>query len=124
MATKSLSGEVEELDKEQVKWRLTKLKEILEVTKSGPFIYTAKRKLRESLVCYSNMAESLLKLTKGPIYVHYYKGGITKVSLSVFTQFWGKGQFYCTIFDESFSWFIFTDDNSEDTDSAVLVQKN
>lgn len=124
MNIKSSSGEVEELDKDQVKWCLTKLKAILEVTESGPFIYTAKRKQRESFISYSDMAESLLKMTKGPIYVHYYKSGITKVGLRAFTEFWGNGQFYCTIFDKSFSWFIFTDDNSEDTDSAVLVEKN
>ncbi len=115
---------VEELDKEQVKWRVLKLKEILGITEAGPFMYSAKKMPAERVISYLRITESLLELTKGPLYVHYHKGGIVKVSWWAFKEFWGEGHYYCTIFDESFSWFAFTDDNSEENDRAILAQTN
>ncbi|WDE10640.1 hypothetical protein [Thalassomonas haliotis] len=122
MERESLPRGAEELDIEQVKWRVLKLREILGITEAGPYMYTAKKMPKETVISYSQITECLLKHTKGPIYVHYHGGEIVKVSWWAFKEFWGEGHYYCTIFDESFSWFAFTDDNSEEHDRAILAE--
>ena len=121
MAKEGLPRGARELDSEQVKWRVLKLKEILGITKAGPFMYTAAPMTQERHLSYKKLADEVVALSKGPFFVHYHQGTIVQVAWWAFERFWGTGQYYCTIFDASLSWFVFTDDNSEDTDRAIWV---
>jgi hypothetical protein len=122
MASTTLPRGAEELSDEEVRWRVLKLKEILGITKPGPFMYTAASTQTERDVSYQKLPEEVRTLTRGPLFVHYHRGGILRVSHWAFEEFWGTGHYYCTVFDSSFSWFVFTDDNSEDSDRAVLLR--
>lgn len=89
-----MSAEIERLDPNEAKWRLVKLKQILGIKKSGPFIYNYDKKFTPSKIGYNNIYELLPKPIKGSIYIHYHQAGIVAVQPNMFRSYWGNGQFY------------------------------
>ena len=108
---------VEKLDQEQTKWRVLKIREILNVNGSCPYIYEADPSLPNKTIPPEGLAQYILDLGERPIYIHFHRNEIFKVRRYALKGYWGEGLYYCTIFDSTFEWFIFTDDN----DDALII---
>ena len=89
------------------------------------YIYIADNSLPSKIIPHEGLAQYILELSKEVIYIHFYRDGIFKVRRYALKKYWGEEGFcYCTIFDSTFEWFIFTDDNSLFEDYALMIYKN
>ena len=111
-----------ELDAEQKLWRKLKCKEILGIKKGGPYIYTMHREIPSNDVPYDSFGEFAVSISKSALYVRYHGDTIFLVKRWAFKKFFeSEDQAYCTIFDDTFDWFGFTDDNSQDSNTVTMV---
>ncbi|WP_338761736.1 hypothetical protein WAF17_16085 [Bernardetia sp. ABR2-2B] len=113
------------LDKEQTEWRKVKCKEFLNIQKGGPYIYTMDRDLPVKFVPHDTFSKYVTSIAKSSIYVLFHRGDMYRVKTWAFRKFFGDEIYYCVIFDDTFDWFFFTDDNSKDYNQVkAFYRKN
>ena len=112
------------LDKEQTLWRKIKCKELLNIHEAGPYMYAMDASLPTTYIPHDTFPDHITSITKSSIHVLFHRGDLYRVKPWAFKRFWGDGQYYCTFFDDTFDWFFFTDDNSEDLNRVVAYYRN
>ena len=115
---------VKELDKADVKWRKLKCREILNIDKAGPYIYTMDKDIPYNYMPLNVFAEHAISISKSSIYVLWHREGIDRVKTWAFNKYFDDGIYYCTMFDDTFSWFAFTDDHCVENGVVKMVYRN
>lgn len=110
---------VQILNKEQTLWRKLKCKEFLNIKEAGPYMYTMNSELPVSFVTHESFPEYAVSIAKSSIYVLFHRGEMYRVKPWAFEKFFGEGIYYCVMFDDTFDWFFFTDDNSKDLNKVM-----
>ena len=112
------------IDKEQTLWRKIKCKEFLNIHEGGPYIYTMDKELPVTSVPHNTFSEYVVSIAKSSIYVLFHRGDMYRVKLWAFRKFFGDEMYYCVMFDDTFDWFFFTDDNSKDLNMVKAFYRN
>ncbi|EZH73428.1 hypothetical protein ATO12_15930 [Aquimarina atlantica] len=112
------------LDKKQSLWRKLKCKEFLNIKNAGPYIYTMDKELPRTCIPHDTFSKYVVSIAKSSIYVLFHRGEMYRVKPWAFKQFFGDGIYYCVMFDDTFDWFFFTDDVSEDRNLVTAYYRN
>ncbi|PCJ53548.1 MAG: hypothetical protein COA79_22785 [Planctomycetota bacterium] len=112
---------VTELNDEQTKWRKMKCRELLKIDSAGPYMYGMDKEIPYEYVSSQVFLDYIDSLTVSSVYVLYNKGPMFRVKKWAFSKYFDDETYYCTIFDDSFDWFVLTDDNSADSDVVKIV---
>ena len=115
---------VKTLNKDDAKWRKLKCRDILNIESAGPHIYTMDKSIPYYYIPLKDFSEYVISISTSSIYVLWHREGIDRVKTWAFNKYFDDGIYYCTMFDDTFRWLAFTDDNCVEGGRVKMIYRD